>query len=190
MLGPREASAVDDGAAERRAVAAEKFRQRMNRDIGAVIEGFQQDRGGDGVVDHQRHAMTMRDLRQRLDVADIAGGIADGLGKNRLGIFVDQLLDGVGLVAFGEAGGDALTRQDVGEQGVRRAVKLRHRDDVAAGVGEVDESEMQRRLTGGDRERADAAFEFGDAFFEHRRGRVRDPAVAIAFRLEIEQAAP
>ena len=59
------------------------------------------------------------------------------------------------------------------EQGVRRAVELRHRDDVAAGVGEIDEREMQRRLSGGDRERADAAFEFGDALFENRRGRIR-----------------
>ena len=169
-------------------MAAEKFRQRMNRDIGAVIERFQQDRRGDGIVDHQRHAMAMRDLCQRFDVADIAGGVADRLGENRLGIFVDQSFDGVGLVALGETGGDALTRQDVAEQRVRGAVELRHRDDVSAGVGEVDEGEMQRRLTGGDRERADAAFEFGDALFKNRRGRIRDPAVAIAFRLEVEQS--
>ena len=46
---------------------------------------------------------------------------------------------------------------------------------------------MQRRLTGGDRERADAAFELGDALFEHGGGRIGDPAVAITFGLEIEQ---
>ena len=169
VLGPGKAAAVDDRAAERGAVAAEKFRQRMHGDVGAVIERLQQDRGGDRVVDDQRHAMAMRDLRQRLDVADIAGGIADRLGEDRLGVLVDQLLDGVRLVAVGEAGGDALARQDVAEQGVRGAVELRHGDDVAAGVGEVDEREMQRRLSGGDRERADAAFEFGDALFKNRR---------------------
>ena len=143
----------------------------MNGDIGAVIERLQQDRGRDRIVDDQRHAMTVRDLRQRFDVADIAGGIADGLGEHRLGVFVDQPLDRVGLVAVGKAGGDALARQDVREQGVRGAVELRDRDDVAAGVGEVDEGEMQRRLSGRDRERADAAFELGDALFEHGGGR-------------------
>ncbi len=92
-----------------------------------------------------------------------------------------------GLVALGEAPGDALARQDVAEQRVRGAVELRNGDDVAAGVGEIDEGEMQRGLAGRDRERADAAFEFGDALFENRGGRVGDPAVAIAFGLEVEQ---
>ena len=54
-------------------------------------------------------------------------------------------------------------------------------------IGEIDEGEMQRGLSGRDRERADAAFEFGDAFFENRGGRIGDPAVAIAFGLEVEQ---
>ena len=132
--------------------------------------------------------MAMRDLCQRLDVADIAGGVADRLGEDRLGVFVDQSFDGVGLVALGETGGDALTRQDMAEQRVRGAVELRHGDDVAAGVGEVDEREMQRRLTAGDRERADAAFEFGNALFKHGCGRIRNPAVAIAFRFQVEQS--
>ena len=187
VLGPGKASAVDDGAAERGAVAAEKFRQRVDGDVGAVVERLQQDRRGNGVVDDQRHAMTMRDVGQRFDVADVAGGIADGFGEHGFGVFVDQLLDRVRLVAVGKTGGDALARQHVREQGVRGAVELRDGDDVAAGVGEVDEREMQRRLSGRDRERADAAFEFGDALFKHRRGRIRDPAVAIAFGLEIEQ---
>ena len=98
-----------------------------------------------------------------------------------------KLLDGVGLVAVGKARGDALARQDMREQGMRRAIELRDRDDVAAAVGEIDEGEMQRRLSGRDRERADAAFEFGDALFKHGGGRIGDPAVAIAFRFEVEQ---
>jgi len=70
---------------------------------------------------------------------------------------------------------------------VRGAIELRHGDDVAAGIGEVDEGKMQRRLTGRHRERADAAFEFGDALFENGRGRVGDPRIAKTFRLEVEQ---
>jgi hypothetical protein len=42
-------------------------------------------------------------------------------------------------------------------------------------------------LAGRHRERADAAFEVGDALFEDGGGRVGDPAVAKAFGLEIEQ---
>jgi len=160
----------------------------MNRDIGAVVERLQQDRRRNRVVDDQRHAMAMRDLRQRLDVADIAGGIADGFRKHRLGVLVDQPFDRVGLVALGETSGDALARQDVAEQRVRGAVELRHRNDVAAAIGDIDESEMQRGLAARHRERADATLELGDALFKNGCGRVGDPAVAKTVSLEIEQS--
>ena len=126
MLGPRKTSAVDDGSAKRSAMAAEKFCQRMNGDIGAVVERLQQDRRGDRVVDDERDTMTMCDLRQRLDIANIAGGIADRLRKHRPGVVVDQPFDGVCLVATSKAGGNTLTRQDMTEQGMRGAVELRH----------------------------------------------------------------
>ncbi len=175
MIGPGKTAAVDDRAAERGAVAAEKFRQRMHRDIGAVIERLEQDRGSDRIVDDQRHTVTVRDLRQRLDVAHVAGRIADRLGEHGLGVFVDQPLDRIRPVAVGEAGGDALARHDMREQRVCCSVKLRHRDDIAAAIGHVHKGEMQCGLSGRDRERADAAFELGDALFEHRGGGVGDP---------------
>ena len=168
-------------------MAAEKLGQRVNGDVSAVVERSEQDRRRDRIVDHQRHAVAMRDLGQRLDIADIAGRISDRFGKHRLGVLVDQLLDGVCLVAFGKAGGDALARQDMAEQGMRRAVKLRHRDNVAANVGEIDDRKMQCGLAACDRERADAALEFGDALFENGGGRIGDPAVTIALGFQVEE---
>lgn len=54
-------------------------------------------------------------------------------------------------------------------------------------VGDVDEGEVQRRLPGRHRQRADAAFEIGDALLQNGAGRVGDARIAIAFGLEIEQ---
>ncbi len=48
-----------------------------------------------------------------------------------------------------------------------RAIELRHGDDIAAEIGEVDDGEMQRRLPARHGERRDAAFERGDALFQH-----------------------
>jgi hypothetical protein len=90
----------------------------MHDDVGAVVDRLEQDRRRHRVVDDERHAVTVRDLRQRLDVADVAGRIADGLAEHRAGVLVDQLLDRIGLVAVGEAGGDALARQDVSANSV------------------------------------------------------------------------
>jgi hypothetical protein len=47
---------------------------------------------------------------------------------------------------------------------------------------------MQRGLACGHRERADAAFELGDAFLENGGGRIGDPAVAKAVGLEMSKA--
>lgn len=168
-------------------MAAQKLGQRMHGDICTVVEGLEQDRRCDGVVDDQRHAMRMCDLRQRLDVADIAGGVADGLGEHSARILVDEFFDRLGLVALGKAASDALARQDVGEQRVRGAVELRHGNDIAAVIGDVDEGEMQCGLAGCNRERADAAFELTDALLQHRAGRIGDAAVTISLGLEIEQ---
>ena len=64
MLLSRGTAAVDDGAAERRAVAAHELGQRMHDDVGAVFDRPQQDRRRDRVVDDQRHAVPVRDVGQ------------------------------------------------------------------------------------------------------------------------------
>jgi hypothetical protein len=70
---------------------------------------------------------------------------------------------------------------------MRRTIELWNGNDVAAEIGDIDKGEMQRCLPRRDRERADTAFEFADAFLEHRGRRIGDTAVAKAFRFEIEQ---
>jgi hypothetical protein len=187
VVGPAEAPAIDNRAAKRGAMAAEELGQRMNGDVSAVVERLEQDRRRHRVVDHQRHAVTMRNLGQCLDIADISGRVPDRFGKHRSGVLVDQFLDRIGLVGFGKAGGDALARQDVAEQRMRGAVQLRHRNDIAADVGEIDDGKMQCRLAARDRQRADAAFELGDALFEDRGRRVGDPAVTIAFGFQVKE---
>ena len=187
VLLPREAAAIDDGAAERGAVPAHELGERMHHDIGAVVDRPQQDRRGNGIVDDERNAVAGADRGQRLDVADIAGRIADALAEDRARFLVDQLFDRAGLIGFGKARGDALAWQDMAEQRVGRAVELRHRDDIAAHLGEVEHRVVERRLPRAHAHRLEAAFERGDAALKHRDGRIADAAVAEAFDFKIEQ---
>ena len=76
------------------------------------------------------------------------------------------------------------------EQGVRRAVQLRDRDDVAAELGDVERRIIDRRLPRAHAQRFQAALERRDPPLQHRRGRVADPAVAIPLDLEIEEGRP
>src|SRR5262249_57684547 len=72
--------------ADRVAVAAEKFRERMHDDIGAVVDWLAQIGRGQGVVDDQRNSRVLGDLADRLDIGDDAAWIGDRLNENRLGL--------------------------------------------------------------------------------------------------------
>ena len=184
---PRKAAAVDNGATERGAVAAHEFGERMHDDVGAVFDRAQHHRRRHGIVDDQRDAMALADSGKRLDVADIAGGVTDALAIDGARLGVDQLFDRIGLIGFGEPHRNALARENVREQRVGGAVKLRHRNDVAAHLGEIEHRIVERGLPACDAQGIEAAFKRGDAAFEHFRRWIADAAIAVAGRFEIEQ---
>ncbi len=90
------------------------------------------------------------------------------------------------FLAGREAYADALPWQDMSEQRVGRAVKLRGGNDVAAVIGDICEGVEERRLPCRGTQRADAAFECGNTLFENGVGRIGDAAVAISLDFEIE----
>jgi hypothetical protein len=69
-----------------------------------------------------------------------------------------------------------------------RAIELRHRHDVGAHVGEVEDRIVESGLAGTRAQRFDTAFELGDAPLQHRRGRIADAAIAVPLDFEIEQS--
>ena len=73
------------------------------------------------------------------------------------------------------------------EQGAGRAIELRHRDDVAAHVREIENCVVQCRLTAAHAECTDATFQLRNPLFEHARGRVTDAAVAMTLDFKIEE---
>ena len=56
LARPVEGAGIDDHAADRIAVAAEKFRQRMHDDVGAVLDRLHRVGRRQRVVDDERHA--------------------------------------------------------------------------------------------------------------------------------------
>jgi len=63
---------------------------------------------------------------------------------------------------------------------------LRHRHDVAAEVGDIENGVIERRLARTDAQRLDAAFERGDAPFQDRVGRIGNAAIPESLDFEIE----
>ncbi len=139
----------------------------MHDDVGAVADRLDQVRGGDGVVDDQRHADVVRDRGDARDVEDVVLRVGDGLAEERLGVGLHGRPPRVQVVGvLHEADLDAELGQRVVEQVVRAAVEPRAGHDVVAGVGEVEDRERLGGLTGGQEQRRDAALERGDALLD------------------------
>jgi hypothetical protein len=62
----------------------------MHRDIGAVIEGAEQEPRAEGVVDDERQPMRLGDPRHRLEVDHVDVGVADGLDEDQLRLRRDR----------------------------------------------------------------------------------------------------
>ena len=99
--GPVELAAVDDDAADGGAVAADPFRGRVDDDVRAVIDRAGEERG-ERVVDDERHAVRVGDVRDLREVVDVQARVADGLEVDGLGLAVDRRAELLRLRAVDE----------------------------------------------------------------------------------------
>ncbi len=187
VFGPRELARVDDRAAQAGAVAAQVLGQRMHHDIGAVLERAQQEWRGHGVVDDQRHARGMRYLGDRGDVRDIPARVANGFDEHSLRAFVDERGKRSRVCRVGKARSDAVLRQGMRQQVEAAAIQRAGRHDVVAGLGDGLDGIGDGRLSRGQRQCTDAAFQRGQALFQHVGGGVHDAGVDVARHLQVEQ---
>ncbi|SKT14642.1 Uncharacterised protein [Mycobacteroides abscessus subsp. abscessus] len=149
-LGPVEGTSVDDHAADCIAVSTKVFGGRVHHDVGPVCQRLDQIGGGDGVVDDQRDACRVRDLRQAGDVENVVLRVGDRLGEQRLGIRGDGVAPRLQIIGvFDEGSRDAQSWQRVVQQIVGASVQARAGDDVVAGLCDVHDRQGRRRLSGG-----------------------------------------
>ena len=87
---PIERAAVDDDAAERRTVAADELGGAVQHNIRAVLQRADKERRSERVVDHQRDAVRVGEIRECLDVGNVAVGVAQRLDVERLGVRPDR----------------------------------------------------------------------------------------------------
>ena len=187
VFGPRELARVDDDAGDAGSVAAHVLGQRVDDDVGAVLERAGQIGAWHSVVDDQRHAVRVGDRGKRGEIDDVAERVADRFAVDGLGTLVDQLGRAGRIVRIAESHLDAVLRQRVREQVVGAAVQRRSRDDVVAGFGQRHDRRRDRGQSRRERQRADAAFQCGHALFKHGGGRIADARVNVARHFQVEQ---
>ena len=165
---PVEVSAIDDHAAERRAVATDELGGGVDDDVRAVLEWTEQVRGTEGVVDDDRETMLLGDLGNRIDIGDIGIGVAERLKVDGRGVVLDGALDLLEVVRVNEGHVHAELRDGVLEEVERAAVDGLLGNDMVACLGKCLHGQRDCRGTGGNGETGDAALESSDTVLEDR----------------------
>ena len=81
---PVELAAVHDDAAQRGAVAADELGSGVDDDVSAMLDGTDQIRGAEGVINDQRQAMLVSDGCDSINIRNITVGVAQSLEVDRL----------------------------------------------------------------------------------------------------------
>ena len=184
---PVERAAIDDGAAKRVAMAAEKLRQRMHDDIGAILDRPHQIGRGERVIDDQRHAGFLGDRGDGGDVSNNAAGIGDRLDEDRLDLRRQRGAERLRVGRIGKAHRPAAFLEGVRELVDRSAIELPRRDELIPWLEQRVEDQHLRGVTGRHRKRRRPAFKRRDPLLEHGLGRIGDARIDVAERLEVEQ---
>ena len=115
-------------------MAADELGSGVDDDVSAVLDGTDQVRGAEGVIDDQRQAVLVGDGCDGINIRDITVGVAQSLEVDSLGVGLDGVLDLFQIVSVHEGGGDAELGQGVLQQVVTTAVDGLLSYDVVAGL--------------------------------------------------------
>ena len=132
---PVEFAGFNNDAAQGRSVAADKLGGGMHHDIRAVLNRPDQIRRTEGVVNHQRKPVPVGNLRNRVNVRNVAVRIPQRLQVNRPGILPDRLFHFLQVVGVHKGGFNAVLRQRMRQQVEASAVDRFLCDDMAAVCG-------------------------------------------------------
>ena len=161
-------------------MAADELGGGVDHDVCAVLDGTDQVRGAEGVINDQRQAVLVGDGCNGVDVGDVAVGVAQGLQIDGLGVGLDGVLHLGQVVGVHEGGGDAELGQGVLQQVVAAAVDGLLGHDVVTGLCQCLDGVGDGGGTGSGGQSSHAALQRGDALLEHVLRGVGQAAIDVA----------
>ena len=176
---PVELATIYDDAAEGRSMAADKLGGRMHHHVGTVFDGANQVGRTEGVVDDQRDLVLVGDCCDSVDIRDVGMGVAEGLDKDEFRVFLDGGLDALEIVGIYKRGLDTEGAERVLQQVESTAVNRALDNHVISTAGKSRDGVSDGCSTRSYSQSGNAAFESGNAFFEHALRCVRDTAINV-----------
>ncbi len=159
----------------------------MHDDVGSMIDRAKQHGRCERVVDDERDAGFVRNLRERIHVCERARRVADRFRKQHLRIRFDGGADCVVVIDRSEGGFDAHAPQRNAELRDRAAVDVLRADDVIAVLREREHDAELRGEAARERNCAQTVFQARHAFFERRHGRIAYAAVDMAVAAQLKE---
>ena len=187
LLRPVKIAAIDNGAAHGIAMAAHELCERMDHDVGAMLDRLAQIGRGQRVVDNERNAGALGNFCNRRNVGDAPARIGDGFNEDRLGLGRQGLLDRIHVFRIGPHHMPAEGFEGMVELVDRPAIELAHRHEFIAGLHDGVEHQHLRRMARGQRQGRRAAFQCRDLGFKNALRRVHDAGVDVAEGPQREQ---
>ncbi len=161
-------------------MTADEFCRGMNDDVSAVLDGSDEVRCAEGVVDDERQAVRVSDFGESVDIGYIAVGIAEGLDVDRLGVRLYRRGDLLQIVNVNEGRVDAVERQCMRQQVSRAAVDgFLSYDMLAFGCESLDRISY-RSCAGSESKTRYAALQSRDPFLKNALCGISESAVDVA----------
>ena len=161
-------------------MAAEELGGRMHDDVGTVLQGTDEVRRAEGVIDDERYAMLVGHGCYALDVEDIGVGVAEGLGIYNFCVWLYGCFYGSEVVDANDGVGDALRGEGVGDEVVGSAIEVVGSYDVVPGLNDVLECIGDGRCSAGHGQSCYAPLECCHAILEDALRGVGEAAVDVA----------
>ena len=167
-------------------MAADELGGGVNNNVSAVLNGADQVRGAEGVVDDQGQAVLVGNLGNGVNVGNVRVGVTQGLQVDGAGVLLDGVLDLGQVMGVDKGGGHAESGQGVLQQVGGAAVDGFLGNDVTAVLGQGLDGVVDGGSAGSNGQSGNTALQSRDALLEHILGGVGQTAVNVAGVLQVE----
>ena len=161
-------------------MSTDKFGSGMHYHICSMLDGSDEIRRSEGIINHYRKAMLVSYLCNGVDVRDVAVGVSESLKINGSRILFDGILYFPEVMSVHEGGPDAVLRKSMCQKIVASAVNGLLGYDVAAVGGKRLYHVSDGGCPGRQGEGSRAALKGGQALLQHILGGVGQSTVNIS----------
>ena len=177
---PVELSAVDDDTPQRTAMSADELGGGVQHDIGTMLNGTNEERRSERVVDEERDIVTVSNLGQAVDISNVGVGVSEGLGIKSPGLGQDGSLYGLQVAHVDDGVLHSKVGQSMGDEVERAAIEIVGSHDMVARQQDILQGQSDGSGTRRHGQSGHATLKGSHPLLEHTLCGVGESAIDVA----------